>query len=307
MDSRRALPSPIELAELHAGATRQNMFLQGYASFHSQICWQPVNSQLPTRRNAEHFPRCKAMMMMTKLLVVSSVLLSTATTMAATTTPCTIEQLMSYMTTPYTKTCMAQSGLDFTKLTGSPTNSQLTSLCQTEACNQLVKEVLAKNPVDCLLPVGGLTFVSGLLEPIRSFCATGTGSDSTTSSSSMSSSGSKASASSSSSSEVPKPATTAVNTVGKEADGSSGGDRSGSGSSAVVGSVKPTNTTHSGIDEGVNAGDSSSSTKPPSAEKQTTERPSPAPTATKSDAATSLGRASIWAMLSVSAALAVVA
>uniref|UniRef100_K3WVI6 Elicitin-like protein n=1 Tax=Globisporangium ultimum (strain ATCC 200006 / CBS 805.95 / DAOM BR144) TaxID=431595 RepID=K3WVI6_GLOUD len=245
-------------------------------------------------------------MIMAKLLIVSSALLSTATTMADTTTPCTIEQLTSYMTTPYTKTCMAQSDLDFTKLTGSPTNSQLTSFCQTDTCTQLVKEVLAKNPVDCLLPIGGLTFVSGLFEPIRSFCAVSSGSESTTSSSSMSGSGSKASAlTSSSSSEASEPDVTTANAVDKEADESSGGDSNGSG--AVVDSAKPANSTNSDIEGGVNVGDSSSSNKTSANEDQTADKPSPTPASTKSDAMTSLGQVSIWAILSISAALAVVA
>lgn len=100
------------------------------------------------------------------LAVVSSALVAST----ATAEMCTVPQLTAIMSTQYTMPCMTESGLDFTKLSGTPSQALMMKFCKSSACQSLLKAVLAQNPLDCTVPMTNLLFRSQLFDPIATYC-----------------------------------------------------------------------------------------------------------------------------------------
>lgn len=141
-------------------------------------------------------------------------------------TTCSTADLSALVADPNASACSSTSGVSVAALTGTPTDEQLTSLCNTDSCVAFLEAVLATNPTDCQLPIGsGLLLVSQLLEPIITYCeaagveiSAGSGAANTTVGSEDGSSGSDATVGDDSGSEAADESASASGSVGSSSN-----------------------------------------------------------------------------------------
>lgn len=98
-------------------------------------------------------------------------LLALATAVSADVPQCQITSLGPLTQNPNLPTCIAKSGVVFSELTDTPTDTQLAAMCKEESCVAVLSAILAVNPSDCALPVGpGIALRSQLVDPAVAFC-----------------------------------------------------------------------------------------------------------------------------------------
>ncbi|RLN92773.1 hypothetical protein BBJ28_00011954 [Nothophytophthora sp. Chile5] len=85
---------------------------------------------------------------------------------------CQKSQLGSLLTNPNVTACGSDSGVVISALTEAPTDDQLTTICETDACLSLMAAILALHPDDCTLPVNeNLQLMSEFVDPVVEHCA----------------------------------------------------------------------------------------------------------------------------------------
>ncbi|GMF32994.1 unnamed protein product [Phytophthora fragariaefolia] len=84
---------------------------------------------------------------------------------------CKQSELGSLLTNPNTTACAKESGVIFADLDGTPSDAQLTSICETDSCLSLMAAILAINPADCTLALNeNLNLMSELVDPVVEQC-----------------------------------------------------------------------------------------------------------------------------------------
>ncbi|KAL4093675.1 hypothetical protein PRIC1_011107 [Phytophthora ramorum] len=84
---------------------------------------------------------------------------------------CQESELGSLLTNPNTTACASNSGVVFADLDGAPSDEQLTTICETDACLSLMAAILAIDPEDCTLALNeNLSLMSELVDPVVEKC-----------------------------------------------------------------------------------------------------------------------------------------
>ncbi|KAE8879951.1 hypothetical protein PF005_g8901 [Phytophthora fragariae] len=84
---------------------------------------------------------------------------------------CKQSELGSLLTNPNTTECASNSGVVFADLDGTPSDAQLTSICETDTCLSLMATILAIDPEDCTLALNeNLNLMSELVDPVVEKC-----------------------------------------------------------------------------------------------------------------------------------------
>ncbi|KAG7391367.1 hypothetical protein PHYPSEUDO_004902 [Phytophthora pseudosyringae] len=84
---------------------------------------------------------------------------------------CQRSQLGSLLTNSNTTACATDSGVVFADLDGAPSDEQLATICETDACRLLMAAILAIDPEDCTLPLNeNLNLMSDLVDPVVDKC-----------------------------------------------------------------------------------------------------------------------------------------
>jgi hypothetical protein len=82
-----------------------------------------------------------------------------------------VSALSALIQNPNTTAGGTESGVSLTTLTSAPSEEQMASLCDSDACVSLLEAVLATDPADCTLPIGAkLLLRSQLIDPVVAYC-----------------------------------------------------------------------------------------------------------------------------------------
>lgn len=85
---------------------------------------------------------------------------------------CTYAELGSLTTNPNRTACAKETGVQLAELTGTPTDAQLATVCESDACIALVNAILEINPDDCTLPTNeDLQLMSEFVDPVVAYCS----------------------------------------------------------------------------------------------------------------------------------------
>jgi hypothetical protein len=84
---------------------------------------------------------------------------------------CEITALRGLVSSPDVGPCSAESGYNLVPPLAPPTDAQVAKMCQSKACVNLISSVLATNPVECKVPVGGnIMLRADLLDKVSNAC-----------------------------------------------------------------------------------------------------------------------------------------
>jgi hypothetical protein len=84
---------------------------------------------------------------------------------------CELSALRGLVTSPDVTPCSTDSGYTLIPPNAPPTDDEVAKMCESSACMNLISSVLATNPIECQIPIGGKILLrADLLDKVSNAC-----------------------------------------------------------------------------------------------------------------------------------------